>query len=368
MNFDFSEELDTLRDQARRFLDDRCPPTAVRRVLEGEQPFDRTLWDAIAELGWPAAAIPESYGGLGLGHEALCVLAEEMGRALAPVPYSSSVYLAAEAIALHGSEAQRQHFLPQLASGARIGTFALAEGPGNPASNAIKVRYGDGKLSGEKWPVLDGSIAHVGLVVARDESGSVVICLVDLDGPGVSRTALDTLDPSRDMAQIHFDSAPAQCLGDSTVSWSEVEHLLDRAAVLVAFEQLGGASACLDMATAYAKERHAFGRPIGSFQAIKHKLADMFVTNELARSNAYYGAWALASNAAELPLAASAARLSAIKAFDYASRENIQTHGGMGFTWEMDCHLFYRRAKLLSGALGSSSYWQERLVSHWESR
>lgn len=368
MNFDFSEELEALRDQARRFLDDRCPTAVVRKVLEGDQPFDRPLWEAIAALGWTAAAIPESHGGLGLGHEALCVLAEEMGRALAPVPYSSSVYLAADAIALYGSEAQKQHFLPQLASAGKVGTFALAEGPGNPARDAIGLQYSKGVLSGEKWPVPDGSVADVGLVVARDESGDIVICLVDLDGPGVTRTTLETLDPSRDMAQIRFDSAPAQRLGDSTVSWSEVEHLLDRAAVLVAFEQLGGASACLEMATAYAKERHAFGRPIGSFQAIKHKLADMFVANELARSNAYYGAWALASNAAELPLAASAARLSATKAFNYASRENIQTHGGMGFTWEMDCHLFYRRARLLSSALGSSSYWQERLVSHWESR
>lgn len=367
MNFDFSEDLNVLRDQARRFLDDRCPPAAVRNVLEGDQPFDRPLWEAIAELGWPAAAIPENYGGIGLGHEALCVLAEEVGRALAPVPYSSSIYLAAEAILLHGSEAQKQHFLPQLASGARIGTFALAEGPGNPARDAIRTRYAGGVLSGDKWPVPDGSIADLGLVVARDEAESILLCIVDLNGPGVTRTTLETLDPSRDMAQVRFDSAPAQCLGDRPVSWSEVEQLLDRAAVPLAFEQLGGASVCLEMATAYAKERHAFGRPIGSFQAIKHKLADMFVANELARSNAYYGAWALAANAVELPLAASAARISAIKAFEYASRENIQTHGGMGFTWEMDCHLFYRRAKLLSGALGSSSYWQERLVSHWES-
>lgn len=367
MNFDFSEDLNVLRDQARRFLEDRCPRTAVRKILEGDQPFDRPLWESVVELGWPAAAIPESYGGIGLGHEALCVLAEELGRALAPIPYLSTVYLAAEAILLHGTEAQRQHFLPQLASGGIIGTFALAEGAGNPAVDAITARYEEGRLSGEKWPVLDGSVADTGLVVARDAEGSIVICLVDLNGPGVSRTTLETLDPSRDLAQLRFDSAPAQCLGDRPVSWGEVEHLLDRAAVLVAFEQIGGASVCLEMATAYAKERHAFGRPIGSFQAIKHKLADMFIANELARSNAYYGAWALASNAVELPLAASAARISAIKAFDYASRENIQTHGGMGFTWDMDCHLFYRRAKLLSGALGSSSYWQERLVSHWES-
>lgn len=222
-------------------------------------------------------------------------------------------------------------------------------------------------LSGDKWPVPDGSIADLGLVVARDEVGSIRLCIVDLSGPGVTRTTLQTLDPSRDMAQVRLDSAPAQCLGDRPVPWCEVEQLLDRAAVPLAFEQLGGASACLEMATAYAKERHAFGRPIGSFQAIKHKLADMFVANELARSNAYYGAWALATNAVELPLAASAARISAIKAFEYASRENIQTHGGMGFTWDMDCHLFYRRAKLLSSAIGSSSYWQERLVSHWGS-
>jgi acyl-CoA dehydrogenase len=194
------------------------------------------------------------------------------------------------------------------------------------------------------------------------------VALVNLAAPGVARGTLPMVDPSADHAKLDFDSAPAELLGTGGHGWDAVQRLLDRAAILTAFAQVGGAAASLEMATAYAKERFAFGRPIGSFQAIKHKLADVYVATELARSNAYYGAWALSADAADLPLAAATARVSASDAFFLAAKENIQVHGGVGFTWDYDCHLFYRRAKLLALSLGSQRYWKDRVVSELETR
>ena len=366
MNFDFSEDLNMLRDEARKFLAERCPTKAVRRILEGHAPYDRELWQQVAQMGWLGAAVPESYGGAGLGHEGLCVLAEELGRAIAPIPFASSVYLATEAILAHGSDAQKEKYLPKLAAGELIGAFAIAEGADNPRPEAIAARLQGGSVTGSKWPVADGGIADFAVVVAKDDTGTPRLAIVDLAGKGVTRAALKTVDPTRDQARVDLDRAPAELLGDGGAGWPSVQALLDRAAVLVAFEQVGGAQACLEMATAYAKDRVAFGRPIGSFQAIKHKLADVYIATELARSNAYYGAWALSTDAPELPLAAAAARVAATEAYHLASKENIQTHGGMGFTWELDCHLFYRRAKMLALALGSARHWKNRLVDRWD--
>ena len=194
--------------------------------------------------------------------------------------------------------------------------------------------------------------------MARDERGEVALLLADLTAGTVSRRTLTTVDPSRNHARIDFAGSEVEKLGSQT-GWPLVQRLLERAAILVAFEQVGGADAALEMARNYALERYAFGRPIGSFQAIKHKLADVYVAIELARSNAYYGAWALASDAAELPLAAATARVSATEAFHLASKENIQTHGGIGFTWDVDCHLYYRRSKQLALALGGAAVVEE---------
>ena len=370
MNFDFSEEQTLLREQARRFLDEKGSLASARTVLEGDAPFDRAMWNEMAKLGWMGTAIPEAYGGLGLSQEDLCVLAEELGRALAPTPFSSSIYLAAEAILLAGSEEQKQRTLPGLASGERIGCLAVAEGVKRAAPASVTVSAANGRLEGEKHPVADGDVADLAVVLARTGSGDrdLSLFLVDLAQDGVSRQTLDTVDPSRSHAKLKFSGAEAEPLGPAGEGWDLVERLFDRAAVLFAFEQLGGAQACLEMATDYAKTRYAFGRPIGSFQAIKHKLADMYIAVELARSNAYYGAWALASGSAELPVAAAAARVAATEAFEVAAQENIQTHGGMGFTWELDCHLYHRRATVLALAVGGLRRWKEKLIGHLELR
>ena len=364
MNFDFSDELKLLREQARKFLRERCPPAAVRRILEGGDCYDRVLWKQISCMGWTGAAIPEAYGGAGLGHLGLCVLAEELGAALAPIPFSSSIYLASEAIMAGGSAQQRQAWLPRLAAGEAIGTLALAEGPGRGDVRKLRTSFRNGVLAGEKLPVPDGHVADLAVVVAQGERGLVLV-LVDLRAAGVSRAPIETIDPTRAHARIAFTDAPAEVLGALSGEML-LKRVLDRAAILFAFEQVGGAQRSLEMARDYALQRYAFARPIGSFQAIKHKLADVYVATELARSNAYFGAWALARDAGELPLAAAAARVSANEAFFLAAKENIQIHGGMGFTWEFDCHLYYRRAKLLALALGSTRHWKDRLIARLE--
>lgn len=364
MNFDFSDDLKQLRDEARRFLTKHCPTATPRRILEGDVPYDRGLWHEMAEMGWTGATIPEQYGGAGLGSLAVCVLAEELGRSVAPVPYASSVYLATEALLVYGSEEQKTAWLPRLATGDVIGCFALAEHPGAFVASRIDARVVDGRLHGVKPAVADGDIADFAVVVAR---GGAWLHLVDLTAPGVTRETIATIDPTRSYARLTFDAAPADALPVADTS-DAIRHIIDRAAVMMAFEQIGNAQAALDMACAYARERYAFGRPIGSFQAIKHKLAEVYVALELARSNAYYGAWALNTEAAELPIAAAVARIAACDAGWIATKENIQTHGGMGFTWAFDCHLYYRRAKLLGLALGSSREWKHRLITQLRAR
>jgi alkylation response protein AidB-like acyl-CoA dehydrogenase len=316
MNFDFSDDQKQLRDQARKFLTEKCPPKAVRVVLDGKDSYDRELWKGLAEMGFLGVAIPEEYGGAGAGHLELCVIAEEMGRALAPVPFSSTVYLAAEALMLAGSDAQKQKWLPKIASGEAIGTLALFEGSGNPSPKAIKLEASNNTLNGVKKPVADGAIADFVIVAART----------------------------------------AKAGRDSDISLFLVD------------TKSGGADRALEMGRDYALDRIAFGRPIGSFQAVKHMLADMYVSATLARSNCYYGAWALSTGAPELSEAAASARISATQAFQHCAKNNIQVHGGMGFTWEFDCHMYYRRANALALGLGSLSYWEDQLIDRMRKR
>jgi acyl-CoA dehydrogenase len=361
MNFEFSAEQLFIRDQARNFLNQECPTSVVRAVMDSGATFDRDLWQKIVALGWTATAIPEAYGGLGLGYLELCVIAEELGRALAPVPFSSSVYLAAEAIKSWGTAEQKQYFLPKLAAGDCIGTLALNEGLG---AQTVAAQVRDGKLTAHKLPVPDGDSADIAIVTARDAHGHLGLYLAMLDHAGVQRETLGSMDPSRAQARLVLHEVPCQPLGDKPAGDAELAQLLDRAAVLLAFEQIGGAQAAMDKGIAYTKDRYAFGRPIASFQAIKHKFADMFVALELARSNAYYGACALAGSAPDLPLAAATARVSASDAFYLIAKENIQVHGGMGFTWEFDCHLYYRRAQTLASVIGTQPQWKEQLTHH----
>ena len=373
MNFDFSDDQKLLRDQARKFLTDKCDRSIVRSVLEDDKiNHSDNLWKEISNMGWTGTAIPEEYGGLGLGMLELCVIAEELGRSLAPTPFSSSIYLFAEFVKLFGSEEQKKTYLPKIASGEMIGTFALSEGNGTPKSHNISSTFNDGKLNGEKLPVNDGHISDFMVVAANTDSNknshSLSLVIVNSNQEGVKSENLETIDPSRPSSRIVLNNADAELLGTKGEGWEMIQRVFDRAAVLFAFEQVGGAQVALDEAKKYSLERYAFGKQIGAFQALKHKMADMYVKIELAKSNAYYGAWALSSDSNELPVAAAGARVSAIDAYHYASKENIQIHGGVGFTWEYDCHLFYRRAKQLSLNIGSIRQWKENLISNLEKR
>lgn len=360
MNFEFSEDQKLLQQTVDEYLRDHAPLTVARQVLESGSRYSESLWKGAAEMGWLGAAVPEDLGGSGFGYLELALIAYEIGAALAPIPFASSVYLATEAVLLGGSAEQQQRLLPALASGRSIGTFALTERPGRFAADGVTTELAGDRLSGTKVPVGDGDVADIAIVVAR-HAGEITVALVELDQPGVTRRVLESIDPTRGLAHVRFDGAKAELLGDG-VGWGFVERLLDRAAVLMAFEQLGGAERSLEMTRDYCMGRFAFGRPVASFQAIKHRLADLYVEIELARSNAYYGAWALSTDSDKLPVAAAGARASAADAFELAAKEMIQLHGGVGFTWELDCHLFYRRAKHLALALGTANEWRDRLV------
>ena len=363
MNFDFSDDQKLLKEQVRKFLTDKCPMRTVRRVLDGNETHAEEVWKGLVELGVPGVGIPEEYGGLGLTPLELCVVAEEIGRSAAPVPFDTSVVLATEAIKLAGSEAQKKKWLPLLASGEAIGTLAVAEGPQAPKPRNVTTTFGNGYLHGRKVPVADGEAATFAVVMAKNS-----LVLVDLAQATVTRKRVETIDPARKHAELTFNGASAELLGGEGEGWRLLERLHDAAAVYFAFAQVGGAEAAMWMARDYALQRYAFGRLIGSYQAIKHKLADCYVKLELARSNAYYGAMMLTEGGADLPLAAAAARIAATEAYDFAAKENIQTHGGIGFTWEADTQFHYRRSRVMALSIGGPMAWKDKLVTRLEQK
>ena len=365
MNFDFSEEQKLLQHTARDYLAEHCSLAAPRAVLESGGSHDAELWKGVAEMGWPGAAVPERYGGAGFGRLELSLLAMEVGRALAPIPFGPSVYLVTEALLEAGTDAQKERWLPGLASGDVIGTFALAEKPGRAGVGSVEARFDGGAVSGSKLPVQDASIAGLLLCVVQTGSGPG-LALVELGGAGAVALPVESVDGSRPLGRLALEAAPAELLGGDGGGEASISHLMDRAAVLTAFEQVGGAERTLEMTREFSMGRYAFGRPIASFQALKHRMADMYALIQLATSNAYYGAWALESGANELPMAACGARISACDAYEHCAAEMIQMYGGVGYTWEYDCHLFYRRAKLLGLTIGSAGEWRDLLVTRLE--
>ncbi len=360
MNFDFSSEQQALRDQVRRlFADGRV---RARQMVESGQRHDAALWAQLVELGGTAAAIPEAQGGIGLGALELCVIAEEAGRSLAPIPFMSSAVYASEAIKLAGGGIADE-ILPGLAEGAVEATVAFAETDGS-WDGLPNAHVEAGLFYGVKDAVVDpgAGIAVVSARAAADGEG-FGWWLVDLSGPGVEREVISAMDIVRRYARLRFTGVPARRLGKPGSGAELTARLMDVAAIVTAFEQIGGAEAQLARCVEYAKTRKAFGDRIGVFQGVKHRLADMYVKIELARGHALYGAWALSTDAAELPVAAAGARIAATEAFSFAAEEAIEMHGGIGFTWEDDCHLYYRRARVLALELGSRRRWVGRLLA-----
>ncbi len=365
MNLEFSEDQKFVQTTARDFLTANATLQVARAVFESDASYDESLWKKVAEMGWLGTTVPEAYGGTGLGYLELVLLAQEMGRSLAPIPFASSVYGAIEAILLCGTEEQKQKWLPLLVSGERIGCVAFSETLGDSDLQDLEVRVTGDTLSGTKSPVLDGDIADLAVVLAGEGDG-VSLLLVDLAGDGVARRKLNSLDASRSQAEFVFSAASFERLGAPGEGAPFFDRLMDRMAILMAFEQIGGADRALEISVAYVKDRFAFGRAVGSFQAVKHRLADFYARNQIALSNGYWAAWALSTEDAELPLSACNLRVAASDAFVLGAEDMIQVHGGVGFTWEFDCHLFYRRAKVLAATLGSPGTWREKLIARIE--
>jgi alkylation response protein AidB-like acyl-CoA dehydrogenase len=374
MHFAFTEEQEELRSQAHGFLGEFSAPEQVRKAMESEMGYDPELWGRIStELGWPSVVIPEEYGGLGLSYVELIALMEEMGAALLCAPFLSSVCLAGNALILGGTEEQKQEHLPCIAEGTTIGTLAYMEPNGRPDATGIEMlarRDGsDFLLTGTKTFVLDGHNAGLLVVAARaaDSSGEEGISLFALpsDCQGLERRLLPTMDQTRKQAELSFQGVrvPASALmGEEGEGWKTLSGTLDLAAVALAAEQVGGAHRCLDMSVEYAKERVQFGRPIGSFQAIKHKCANMMVEVESARSASYYAGWAAAQGAEDLPVAAALAKAFCSDTYFRCAAESVQIHGGVGFTWEYEVHLYFKRAKSTEILFGSPAYHRERVA------
>jgi alkylation response protein AidB-like acyl-CoA dehydrogenase len=371
VNFAFSEEQDQLRDAVRRFLDAKSPSSEVRRLMETTEGYDPAVWSQMAnELGLQSIHIPEEYGGQGFTFVELAIVLEEMGRVLMCAPYFSSVVLAADAIMNAGTDAQKSELLPGIASGETITTLAFTEPNGKWDASGIEMEArGSGDsytLSGTKMFVIDGHIANLVVVAARTEGTSgedgISFFAVDGDADGLTRTPLATMDQTRKQARLDFENVAARPIGQPGSAWPALSKTLDQAAVGLANEMVGGAQKVLEMSVEYAKVRVQFGRPIGSFQAIKHKCADMLLEVESGKSAAYYAAWAAAEDNDELPVAASLAKAYCSDAYFHAAAENIQIHGGIGFTWEHDAHLYFKRAKSSEILLGDATYHRELLA------
>ncbi|MCY4067502.1 MAG: acyl-CoA/acyl-ACP dehydrogenase [Acidimicrobiaceae bacterium] len=366
MNFAFTDEQEQLREFVRGFLADKSPESEVRRQMETEAGFDAEVWAQLCDqLGLAALTIPEEYGGQGFSCVEQVVALEEMGKALLCAPFFSSAVLAANTLLHCGDEAAKQAHLPTVASGETRATLAFTEQSGRWDSSGITMSaapQGDSwRLDGVKMYVLDGHTADLILVAART-SGGVSLFSVDAQARGLTRSALSTMDQTRKQAKLVFDGVSATLIGAEGRGWPVLETVLDLAAVALAAEQVGGAQQCLDMSVDYAKVRVQFGRPIGSFQAIKHKCADMLLEVESAKSAAYYAAWCAAEMNDELPQVASLAKSYCSEAYFHAAAENIQIHGGIGFTWEHPAHLYYKRAKSSELLFGDPAYHRELLA------
>ena len=366
MNFAFSDEQEELRTAVRRFLAEKSPESEVRRLMDTTEGYDPAVWSQMADqLGLQSLTIPEEFGGSGFTYVELLVVLEEMGAALLCAPFFSSVALAANALLTSGDDDAKKSYLPGIASGETIATLAITEDNGKWDFGGIELaatKKGDGwVLDGHKMFVIDGHVANLIIVAARTGAG-VTLFAVAGDAAGLTRTALPTMDQTRKQARLEFSGTPAVLIGTDGGAEAGLSKTLDLAAVALAAEQVGGAQRVLDASVEYAKTRIQFGRPIGSFQAIKHKCADMLLEVESAKSAAYYAAWAAAEDSDELPVVASLAKSYCSEAYFHSAAENIQIHGGIGFTWEHPAHLYFKRAKSSELLLGDPSYHRELLA------
>ena len=372
MDFGFSEEQDMLRQMARDFLAEKCPTSFVRQMMDDDKGYSADLWNEMAGFGWLGMLFPEEYGGQGLGFVDQMVVLEEMGAVLLPSPYVSSVILAGQTILTAGSEAQKQEYLPKIADGSLIATLAMTEPAGRfdaEGINDVRALPSNGgfQISGTKLFITDAHVSDLMVVAARtkdagDKSFGVTLFLVDSNTPGITINLLETMDQTRKQCEVIFDNVQVgrdRVLGQVDMGWPALQKVLNIGCAALCAEMVGGAQRVLDISVDYAKERVQFGRPIGSFQAIKHKCAEMMLQVESAKSAAYYAAWAVDEDVPEAPLAISMAKAYCSDAFRNTAGEGIQVHGGIGFTWEHDMHLYFKRAKYTEFTFGDATYHRE---------
>jgi alkylation response protein AidB-like acyl-CoA dehydrogenase len=353
MEFGLSESQQLLKENARKFFAGECRIQEVRRLMETETAYDPVLWAKIAEQGYTGIIFPEEYGGVGLGKVELILLMEEAGRALLPGPLFSTVVLAGSIIDAVAGPEQKRRYLSSICSGQARSTVAMLEANASWNVADAQIASANGKLTGEKLFVPDAAIADFIVVVARDG-----VFIVGAKAPGVTVCPMKMMDLTRKMYSVQFNNSPAERLGNLT----HLARAFDIAAVALAAEMVGGMQRTLDIAVEYAKTRKQFGKPIGSFQAVQHHCADMYLETESARSAAYYAAWAIENDAPDAAVAVSIAKMYASDVSRTVGNRGIQVHGGMGFTWENDIHLYYRRAKASETALGDATYHRERIA------
>jgi len=374
MNFGFNEEQELLRSTARKFFDNECASETVRKLMESPEGMTPELWKKLAEQGWLGLIVPDEHGGMGLGIVDLVVLMEEMGRAVVPGPFFSTVLLGGLAILEAGTDAQKKTWLPRLASGEARAALAWMEPSADLGARGITLpataKAGGHSLSGTKLFVQDAHTADVIVVAARTATGKtseegISLFLVPRGAPGLTVTLLPTMDQTRKLCEVAFKDVavgPEALMGQAGSGWAPLARVIDKATVGLCAEMCGGAQKVLDMTVEYAKIRQAFGRPIGSYQGVKHKAADMLVDVENSKSITYYAAWAMDEGVAEGPLAVSMAKAYVSDAYRRVSGAGIQLHGGIGFTWEHDLHLYFKRAKGSEFTFGDATWHRERVA------
>lgn len=369
MDFGFSEEQEMLRQSARQFLESECAMTYVRKMMDDDTGYSEEQWKKMADLGWMGLIFPEEHGGSGLNMVDMVVVLEEMGRVVMPGPFFATVILGGLAIELGGSAKQKKRYLPDIAAGKLKATLAQVEESGRWDSDGIQLqarKEGTGYvLSGTKLFVPDAHNADLLIVPARTSKKGITLFLVDAKQQGVERSLLKTMDQTRKLCEVKLtDVAVAKdaVLGKANAGWALLDRVTDRAKVAMCAEMCGGAQKVLEMSVEYAKVREQFGKPIGSFQAIQHKCANMMVQTESAKSATYYAAWAVANDVPEAHLAACMAKAYCSDAYRFVSAEGIQIHGGIGFTWEHDMHLYFKRAKGSEVTFGDAT-WNRELVA-----
>ena len=354
MQFGLSESQEFLKDSARKFFAGECPSAEMRRLMETDTAYDAALWSKLTHQGYTGIIFSEEYGGVGLGQVELMLLMEEAGRALLPGPFFSTVVLAGSVLDAVASPAHKQKYLAPICRGEALSTVAILEANASWDPRDIQLTATNGKLSGAKYFVSDAAIADFIIVAARNG-----VFVVNAKAPGLKISSMSAMDLTRKLYVVEFNNTPGEEIGATT----NLERAFDVATAALSAELVGGMQRTLDITLEYAKTRKQFGKPIGTFQAVQHQCADMYLETESSRSAVYYAGWALEENSPDASTAVSIAKMYASDAARTVGNRGIQIHGGMGFTWENDVHLYYRRAKGSETAFGDATFHRERIAA-----